>query len=130
MGSTITPRGTLSQKIHCHEMPSTTAPPTSGPSATARPEMPDQMPSAMPRRSAGNAAASSVRLSGSTSAAPAPWRARAATSSPQPELEDPAAPEAVPERGAGQQQHREAEGVGVDEPPELFDRRTEIAADA
>ena len=33
-GSTASPIGTFSQKIHCHEMPSTTAPPTSGPMAT------------------------------------------------------------------------------------------------
>ena len=30
-GSRIRPIGTLSQKIHCHERPSTTMPPTSGP---------------------------------------------------------------------------------------------------
>ena len=108
--------------------------------------MPDQMPSATPRRSAGKAAESSVRLSGSTSAAPAPWKARAATSSPEPgasaaaaeasvnsresELEDPAPPEAVAERGARQQQHGERQRVRVDEPAELLDRRTEVAADA
>ena len=45
-GSRTRPTGTFSQKIHCHEMPSTTAPPTSGPIATARPAMPDHAPSA------------------------------------------------------------------------------------
>ena len=74
--------GTLIQKIQCQEMPCTTAPPTSGPIATAAPEMPDQTPSAIPRRSAGNASASSVSVSGVTSAAPAPWTARASTSMP------------------------------------------------
>ena len=48
-GRATRPIGTLSQKIQCHEMPSTTAPPTSGPSATPRPEMPDQAPIARPR---------------------------------------------------------------------------------
>ena len=74
--------GTLIQKIQCHEMPCTTAPPTSGPSATAAPEMPDHTPNASPRRSAGKAAASSVSVSGVTAAAPAPWTARAVTSRP------------------------------------------------
>ena len=76
------PIGTLIQKIQCQEMPSTTAPPTSGPIATARPEMPDQRPSTSPRRPAGKASESSVSVSGSTDAAAAPWMARAAISAP------------------------------------------------
>ena len=44
--------------------------------------MPDQAPIARPRRSAGNAPASSVRVSGVTTAAPAPCTARAAISAP------------------------------------------------
>ena len=48
-GTSTRPTGTLSQKIHCQLMPSITAPPTSGPSATPRPLTPDQMPSARPR---------------------------------------------------------------------------------
>src|SRR3954464_13828243 len=63
-------------------MPSTTAPPTSGPSATPRPEMPDQAPMARPRFSGAKAVESSVSVSGVTIAAPAPWRARAAISAP------------------------------------------------
>ena len=47
--ATIRPIGTLIQKIQCHEMPLTTAPPITGPSATPRPLTPDQIPSAMPR---------------------------------------------------------------------------------
>jgi hypothetical protein len=70
----------LIQKIHDQEKPSTTAPPTTGPSATPRPLMPDQAPIARPRRPTGSASASSVRLSGATTAAPAPWTARAAMS--------------------------------------------------
>ena len=76
------PIGTLSQKIQCQEMPSTTAPPTSGPSATARPEMPDQAPIASPRLPGGNAVESSVSVSGVTIAPPAPCSARAAISAP------------------------------------------------
>ena len=71
------PIGTFSQKIHCHEKPSTTAPPTTGPSATPRPETPDQMPSASPRRFSLKASLRSVRVSGVTIAAPRPCRARA-----------------------------------------------------
>ena len=74
------PTGTLSQKIHCHEMPSTTTPPTRGPIATASPAMPDHAPSAMPRRSAETAALRIVSVSGVTIAPPTPWKARAAMS--------------------------------------------------
>ena len=81
-GASTRPTGTLSQKIHCHEMPSITAPPTSGPSATPSPLTPDQTPSASPRFSAGAAVLSRVRLSGATIAAPMPWTARAAISAP------------------------------------------------
>ena len=72
--------GTLIQKIHCHDRPSITAPPTSGPRATARPPMPPQAPSARPRRSAGTAALRIVSVSGATIAPPRPCSARAATS--------------------------------------------------
>lgn len=71
-GVSTSPTGTLIQKIQCHEMPSTTAPPASGPSATPRPLTPDQMPSARPRLPAGNASDRSVSDSGITIAAPAP----------------------------------------------------------
>ena len=81
-GSRQIPIGTLIQKIQCQDSVCTTAPPTSGPSATAIPLTPDHTPIAMPRRSSGNASASSVRVSGVTSAAPAPCTARAATSIP------------------------------------------------
>ena len=59
-----------------------TAPPTSGPSATAMPLIPDQTPIAIPRRSGGKASASRVRVSGVAIAAPMPCVARAAMSSP------------------------------------------------
>ena len=72
------PIGTLIQKIQCQEASWITAPPTSGPRATAMPLMPDHTPSAMPRCSGGKASASSVSVSGVAMAAPAPWMARAA----------------------------------------------------
>ena len=53
-------------------VPATTAPPTSGPLATARPVIALKIPIAAPRRSGGKAALSSARPSGTSSAAPAP----------------------------------------------------------
>ena len=79
-GSRTIPTGTFSQKIHCHEMPSTTAPPTSGPIATASPAIPDHAPSASPRFSRATAALRMVRVSGVTIAAPSPCTERAAMS--------------------------------------------------
>ena len=79
-GTSTRPIGTLSQKIQCHEMPWTTAPPTSGPNATARPLMPPHAPSARPRRSAGTPAERIVSVSGITIAPPTPCTARATSS--------------------------------------------------
>jgi hypothetical protein len=61
----------LSQKIHVQSMPSTTAPPTSGPLATASPVMALKMPIAAPRRSGGKAALSSARQASVKRARPA-----------------------------------------------------------
>jgi hypothetical protein len=59
-----------------------TAPPMTGPSAAPRPAVAPQMPSAMPRRWGGVTLAMSVTVSGIVIAAPAPWTARAAISTP------------------------------------------------
>ena len=72
------PTGTLSQKIQCQEIPPVTAPPTTGPAATARPLMPPHNPIAAPRFSTGKAALMSVSVSGMTIAAPVPCTTRAA----------------------------------------------------
>ena len=124
--------------------PSTTAPPTSGPLATAMPVIALKIPIAAPRCSGGNAALSSARPSGISSAAPAPCTARAAISQPtsgasaqaadadgeqaEPGGVEPAPPVAVAERRAGDQQHGEAQVVGVDGPLELLDRGAEVDA--
>ena len=79
-GASTSPIGTFSQKIQCQEMPETTAPPTSGPNATARPLIPPQSPSASPRRSFGTPAERIVSVSGSTIAPPSPCSARAMSS--------------------------------------------------
>ena len=83
--ATASPTGTLSQKIHCQDSPWTIAPPTTGPVATPSPVMPPQSPMAAPRFSAGNASLISVRVSGTSIAAPAPWTTRAAMSIPAPD---------------------------------------------
>ena len=139
-GIAASPIGTFTQKIHCQSMPSTTAPPTSGPLATAMPVIALKIPIAAPRLG-GNAALSSARPSGRISAAPAPCSARAAISTPtfgasahgrRGEGEQPepggvelAATVAVAERRRGDQQHGEAQVVGVDGPLELPDRGVE-----
>ena len=66
------PIGTFSQKIQCQEMPLTTAPPTSGPNATARPAMPLHAPMNAPRRLAGTPALRIVSVSGVMIAPPTP----------------------------------------------------------
>ena len=81
-GIASSPIGTLIQKIHCHASPSATAPPITGPLATARPVRPCSAPIAAPRFSGGKAAPTSVSESGMTAAAPMPWTARAAISVP------------------------------------------------
>ena len=81
-GIATSPIGTLIQKTHCQARPSTTAPPTSGPLATASPVIALKMPIAAPRFSGGNAALSSARPSGMISAPPAPCAARPAISQP------------------------------------------------
>ena len=95
IGSSTTPIGTFSQKIHCQDAPSTTAPPTSGPMAMARPPTAPQAPRAKPRRCGDTAADSSVRVSGITMAAPAPCTARAVTRASMPGASAAAADPAV-----------------------------------
>ncbi len=81
--------------MYCHAHPLVTAPPTSGPMATAVPPMAPQMPRAALRREGGTAALSKVRESGMIIAPPAPWSARAAMRIPMPGASAAAADEAV-----------------------------------
>ena len=92
------------------------APPTTGPAIRARPVTPLKMPSALPRRSGGNAALSSAIASGMISAAPGalhgaggdqpadarrPWRRppRPRRTAPSPTTNIRRAAEPVSERG-------------------------------
>ena len=106
--------------------------------------MPPHRPIATPRLSAGNASLSSVSVSGVTTAAPAPWTARAAISAPtlgdergggggggeaeQAEREHAPAAEPVAERGAGQQEAGERQVVGVDRPLQVGQARADVGA--
>jgi hypothetical protein len=67
-----TPIGTLNQKIQCQLSPLMTAPPTTGPIATATPETAPHMPMAAPRFSTGKASLISVSETGMITAAPSP----------------------------------------------------------
>ncbi len=139
------PTGTFSQKIHCQEIPSTTAPPTSGPIATAQPG--DAGPDA--ERDA-TALARDRRaqdrerqrrddrapdpLDGSSGDEPLGRRSEGGRSGRAGEDRDtdhehPLAPEAVAERGAREEEDGEGERVRVDDPLELLDRRAEVDAD-
>lgn len=82
MAMIATASGRLSQKIHGHEIPCTTAPPSGGPNATAAPAAAAKTPRARGRSRGSNAPVSSPSASGITKAAPAPCNARAAISTP------------------------------------------------
>ena len=143
-GASTRPIGTFSQKIHCHERPWTTAPPTTGPSATARPPIPPQAPSARPRRSARHRRGEERERERRDDRAAEPLdrprdveredarrersRGRGDGEDPDPDHEHPPAAEAVAERRAGEEQHGERQRVGVDGPLELAERRVEVAA--
>ena len=73
----------MSQKIHCQASPWVIAPPTTGPPSTASPVIAAEDPE-RPRRAAraGTPRSAAPATSGITSAAPAPWTARAAISRP------------------------------------------------
>ena len=72
--------GRLRKKIARQETCSASAPPTTGPIASASADTPAHVPIALPRSSAGNALVMIDRVAGSMNAAPVPWIARPATS--------------------------------------------------
>ena len=144
-GSSARPIGTFSQKIHCQEAPSTTAPPTSGPIAMARPPTAPQAPSASPRRSASHGRGQQGErqrdqhggpdaLHGPRGDQPADAggerggrRAEGEQAKAGDEHPAPAVP--VAERGAGEQQHRERQRVRVDRPLQAFQRGVQVVPD-
>ena len=131
------PIGTLTQKMNCQLRPSTIAPPTSGPSAMARPAIAPHAPSARPRRfrhgvgedreGQGEDDRGAEALEGpgeDEGVAGRGERRERRRSGEQGDAdgEHPLAPEPVAERGAGQQEDREGQRVGVDGPLELGQR--------
>ena len=77
-----TATGRLRKKIALQDTYSASAPPTTGPMASASAETPAQVPIALPRSSGGKALVMIDRVAGIMKAAPAPWTARPATSRP------------------------------------------------
>jgi hypothetical protein len=75
------PIGMLMKKIHSQPMPSTSAPPTSGPIATAAPVVAPQIPNAVARSRPSNSCAISASDVANIAAPPMPWRPRAMSSS-------------------------------------------------
>ena len=139
------PIGTLTKKMNSQPSHSVSAPPTSGPTATAAPVVAPQRPNAVPRSGPWNAFASSASAVANISAAPLPWIARATLSSSgvpasphsseaavkiaEPDHEHQPAPEQVRERPARQQQRRQRERVGVDHPLQVGEARAERPLD-
>ena len=144
-GASSRPTGTFSQKIHCHEIPSITAPPTSGPLATAIPPIAPQIAerdaAALGRKGVGEdrqrqrhherAAEALHRPRGDQRLHRRRERGRRGREREDAEADAEHAPaaEAVAERGAGEQEDGERERVGVHRPFELLDRRAEVDAD-
>ncbi len=77
MNSAAMPIGTFRKKIDSQPIPSTRAPPTSGPKATARPMVAPYTPMATPRSRPGlNSCATSASETANITAPPTPCRAR------------------------------------------------------
>ena len=144
-GMSARPMGTLTQKIQFQASPSTMAPPTSGPIAIARPAdgAPGTEREAAPvRRDRGgeqrqrerrdDGAADALRGAGDDERLDGRRHrgGRGRGGEDRDADDEHAAPsEPIAERGAGQQQDRERERVGVDGPFQLLERRAEILAD-
>ena len=120
-------------------------PPATGPIAMPRPATAAQIPIAFGRSSAGKTFVRIDRVEGMMSAPPIPMRARlaismsalvasadsseAAPNTARPDHERQPATEAVAEAAHGQQQAREYERVGVDDPLQGARRGVELALD-
>ena len=76
MAAVIRPMGTFTRKIHSQPSPSVSTPPTSGPTATAKPVVAPQMPKAVPRSSGANSWAISASDVANIMAPPIPWSPR------------------------------------------------------
>src|SRR5690242_14135392 len=104
------PIGTFTKKIQVQSIFSVIRPPITGPIENAAADTAAQMPTAVPRsRGSGNTSLMIASVGGVISAAPTPWRARAAISR---------AGLGAGQAAAGEQEHGEGEDVGVHDPGE------------
>ena len=143
-GISTIPTGTFSQKIQCQESVSVSAPPTTGPSDAAPAATAPHAPSTRPRRSAGGGGEDRQRQRRDQRAADAlertrrdqragrrreRARGRAGGEDRESGREHPSPAVAVAERGAREQQHREAQRVRAHRPLERLQARAEMVAD-
>ena len=132
-GSSARPIGTLTQKMNCQEKPSTMAPPMTGPSATARPAVRSRCPGpgrggrrhgrredrqGQRRDDRAADALQGARRDQGADARRHGGGGRAEGEDREAHQEHALAPEAVAQRGAGQEEDGEGQGVGVDGPLE------------
>ena len=105
-----TPIGRLMRKIQRQLAASTTRPPRLGPIAVASPLTPPQMPMAAPRLSAGNTAATMLKVLGIIAAPPSPCTTRKATSSSmlgaRPQASDESVKSAMPATKSSRRPYR------------------------
>ena len=141
MSATIT-IGTLTMNTDPHQKWSSRKPPATGPSATAMPATPDQIPIASARsRASVNTLVRIDSVAGMISAAPIPMTAgpderrdptrerggrRRPAEDHQAEGEGAPAPEPVTQAAGGEQQPGEHQGVRVDHPLEVADAGAEV----
>ena len=145
--STTMPIGTLMKSVQRHEPTSVTTPPSSRPREAPPEETAAKSASARLRAaSSGALVVSRASTPGAASAAPTPWKARAATSWPgswaspprsggdgeerQADLEDAEPAEDVAEAAAEEQQAAEGERVGVEHPRQRRRAEAEVGVDA
>ena len=141
MASTRTASGRLMKNTSRHDTAPISQPPRNGPMAVATPPSPDQAPIAAERSSVAKEACRMARLPGVSSAPPTPCRARAAISVPRSapartaatrartrrrRSRTLAAPVAVAERPAEQQQAGQRQRVGVHHPLQAGHRGVEV----
>jgi len=104
-------------------------PPMTGPIADVIALNPDQVPIARPRSASPNVALMIARLPGTRNAAPIPCSARPTISHREERdaaEEHALAPELVAHRTADEDQRAQEQGIGLDDPLDLIDRRVKV----
>ena len=146
MAAVSRPIGTFTRKIHSQPSPSVSTPPTSGPTATAKPVVAPQMPKAVPRSCGANSWAIRASEVANIIAPPMPWSPRATFSSrgrsgqpaeergedeeQQAGHENPPPAQQIGDRAGREQQRGERQRVRVDDPLQILEARAQVALDA